>query len=569
MSENQENATKTFAILQLTRLGDVIQSTIAAKALKKIRPDIRLVLIARSQFSSPLKHLTDDVFDNVIELNFKEKFSSSSKLSELKESFSSFLAEINNEKIDVLINQSFSKSSQYLSSLIKAPHKLGPVADQQNKVMVSDPWSQLVYAVTMDGPLNPFNLVDVYQGVLGIPTLFEDDKEEKNSTKDQKKELNKIVLHPFSSHKKKHWAFKKWVEILFKLLKEKNEVEVTLVGSPSELEASKKITGDPLLQQFSHRIKNTVGSTNIKGLQDILDKSDLFIGHDSMVGHLAKLSNLPTLTLTLGTARQQETFPYGEHSFVVAPKTSCFPCFPKDSCQFFQCHTDIPYQAAYSMIATLVETGNLEFETVLKKSSPFYFESLSLYQSKQTKVGFYQLENLNKSDANYSDTLRAFYRISWLYKLSEVEEKHTFPVINKSHYQKLLKVLEGLQHLYELSEFGKKYSRYILEELSKQEPSIELIKDYSSKIDEIDRLKSLIKESHIELAPIVNYYTLVKSNLSGSNLVELTESSYLAYNDCSTFISVMYELIEKTLEEYKNLNDKRSGSTLNKNEGVV
>ena len=114
-----------------------------------------------------------------------------------------------------------------------------------------------------------------------------------------------------------------------------------------------------------------------------------------------------------------------------------------------------------------------------------------------------------------------------------------------------------------------KYSKYILQELSKEEPSIELIKDYSGKIDEIDRLKVLVKGSHVELAPIVNYYALVKSNLSGTNLVELTESSYVAYHDCATYISVMYELVEKTLEQYKEKHLKGSGSTLNKNEGVV
>jgi len=117
--------------------------------------------------------------------------------------------------------------------------------------------------------------------------------------------------------------------------------------------------------------------------------------------------------------------------------------------------------------------------------------------------------------------------------------------------------MKGMQNLYELCEFGKKYSQYILEEISSKATDITKIKSYSSKIDEIDQLQTLVKSTFPLLSPIIDYFTLVKSNLAGENIVELTESSYLAFQDNANFCRIMYELIEQTLVDY-NKNVKKA-----------
>jgi ADP-heptose:LPS heptosyltransferase len=65
-----------ICVVQLTRIGDIIQTYQAAKQLKTENPNIELTLIARKKFSQGLEFLLKDVFTNVIELNTQDFFKS-------------------------------------------------------------------------------------------------------------------------------------------------------------------------------------------------------------------------------------------------------------------------------------------------------------------------------------------------------------------------------------------------------------------------------------------------------------------------------------------------------------
>ena len=56
---------------------------------------------------------------------------------------------------------------------------------------------------------------------------------------------------------------------------------------------------------------------------------------------------------------------------------------------------------------------------------------------------------------------------------------------------------------------------------------------------------------------VKNYYKMKKGNLAGHNLVQLTESSYLVYHECSQCCSIVYELIEQIIAEYKIKNNMK------------
>ena len=52
----------TIALLQLTRLGDLVQTVQAVQNFKITHPNYRMVLIARSQFAKPLSFLLNKYF---------------------------------------------------------------------------------------------------------------------------------------------------------------------------------------------------------------------------------------------------------------------------------------------------------------------------------------------------------------------------------------------------------------------------------------------------------------------------------------------------------------------------
>jgi len=545
-----DTTSKTICVLQITRIGDLIQSCQACEELKKVHPEIRLVLIAREQFVRPLKFITDQIFDRVYLINssmfINEKVDENIELA--KEKLEKFIDTLKEEQLSVLVNLSYSKSSGFLSSLIPARFKLGLVYNEFGKPSISDKWSQYIYSNVMGGSLSGIQLVDIYKLILGLTPNFN------LINKVSSPKENNIVIHPFASIDKKKWKPTKWAEIIYKTLKENPQHTVTLVGSKSEEKLVKEIIESPTLKELSQRVNDLVGKTSMENLFHVLQKSTLFIGHDSMVGHLASYCNIPTLTISLGTVRPYETTPYHNLAYNISPTTKCFPCFPDEACENFKCHTDIPFQLINSCVDNLIKHRSIDKDFVSSKVSPFHCSSVDIFKVTQSNKNLLALEEVTNRDQNLKDIFRVFYRFSWLYFLSEIEENIPLPELNKTTYEGLLNYAKGIQNLFELCEFGQKYSKYILEEISSTTTDITKIKGYSNKIDEIDRLQTLTKNTFPFLDPIVDFFTLSKSNLSGSNIVELTESSFLCYQDNANFCCIIYELIEQTITNYtKNI----------------
>lgn len=553
----KKDQNKTIAVLQLTRQGDIIQGLHVFRSLKEQHPEIRLVLIARERFTNGIQFLLDQTFDQVFSLKPLEWIKQGDTLERVLEKQDETLAKINErESIDVLINLSFSKSSALLSRFILAKYKLGLVADKRGGEIALDNWSQYISASVMSGPLNGISLVDLYKMIAGVKSNAPAEVHvEDLSNKDREKS---IVIHPFASHAKKRWKPQKWSEIIYKVLKENPRVNIHIVGGVEDQKTSQKIVETPSLNNFKDQIYLHAGTSNIQDTWSLVSSSDLFVGHDSMVSHLASLAHKTCLTISLGTVRSHETAPYGENNYILAPKTKCFPCFPADTCETYQCHADISYHVVASSISTLLQSQKIDTQDIEKNISPFHLGSFDFYKTEFSPIGLQRLVNINPHSAPRPKIIiQQFLRMAWLYLLEQKEEQLNFYEITPKVAQDLKKVLSGLEHLFDLCEFGKKYSHQILEEISSETVDIGKLKEHSARIDEIDELSVSLKNAHPYLTPIINYLALQKATLGGDNLVKLSESSYLTYDKGALLVKILYDLIDKNLKNTEQQN-KRS-----------
>lgn len=535
---------KTIAVMQLTRFGDVIQTFQAAKELKAEHPEVRLVLIARKKFANPLSFLLGSVFDKIHTFDFKE-MAEGKGYNQTADALTSFINTLSAENIDVLVNLSFSKSSAYLAQLIKAKNKLGMVYDERNQLQIKDRWSQFVYSNVMGSAYTGINLVDVFKFIFGVRST------KTASIMNDQTPSKKLVVHAFASNAKKRWRVNKWVEVLFKTLKDHENLEVILVGDKNEQASAEQIRTAPVLEPYLSRIQNVAGKIGLLELTRLFDKETLFVGHDSMVGHLAAIRGSRIITVSLGTVRPSETTPYIAGAYNIAPRSKCFPCFPQDKCDLHQCHADIPYQVVAGALGLALKGEEINSKSMEKATSLFHLSSVDIFKSTFTNAGLLDIKSQINHEPLIADVFRQVYRVTWLYALAGLEEHQNFPALSSNGHKELLARMSGLQYLFELCEFGMKYSRYILEEISCQTPSLAKIKDFSKKIDEIDSLQAMVKKTNPQLAPIIDFFAVAKANLVGNNLVELTESSYLAFDDSRLVSSVVYDLLEKIVAEYK------------------
>lgn len=548
---NPETNSKTICVVQITRIGDVLQTLQVAREFKKEHKHVRLILVARAEFARPLGFLLKETFDKCLFLDLDHIIKNSDQnLNSIQKNMAKFVQTINDENIAVTVNLSFSKSSAWFCSLIKSTHKLGPYYDIRSNINIPDKWSQFVYSNVMGGPLNPFSLVDIYKNILGVTP-----KTEHPPTKKHSEKYKKLVIHPFTSHIKKRWKISKWVEIIYTTLKNNFDLDITIVGTESERAEAETIVNDPILAKFLNRIKNMAGKTSVKELYQEIKQSSLFVGHDSMAGHLAAICEIPSITISLGPVRPVETAPYHQGNYIFSPRLECFPCFPKEKCDFHQCHSDIPHQVVCSSIQQLIDHNEVTKEYLEKKNSHFHLNSTNIQQTTFSQSGILKLKNILEQHPSTDEIFRKFYRISWSYLLNETDEADSFSRLTAATHKELLRYMAGLTHLFDLASFGKKYSQYILEEISSSTPDIGKIKEFSTRIDEIDELQRTVKKGYPNLSPLIDFFATAKGNLSGTNIVQLTESSFLTYDNCANMTSVLYDLIEKTIAEYK-LNSK-------------
>lgn len=542
-TDNKIHKTKksTICLVQLTRIGDIVQTLQAVRYFRYEHPGIRIIIVAREQFYKPIAFLADGIFDAVYLLRAQDY---------LKEDYHSnlrnFVNKVSEESIDVLINFSYSKSSSFLCSLIQARSKLGPFYNTKSKIVINDSWSQYIYSNVLGGPYNPFSLVDLYKRVVGVKNKY------RPSININELKEKKIIIHPFASDEKKKWKSQKWTEIIYKTLKDLEAYEVVLVGSKEDEIAAREITESALLNKYKNRLRSLVGTSDLEGVYQELKNCHLFIGHDSVVGHLASFADCKSLTVSLGPVRPHETTPYGNKSFCITSNTKCRPCYPDTKCDFFQCHVDIPYQLICETIRLLINNTDLTSEVVKKHISPFHLANACIYKGEMTEANLFRLKFLTgQGNVRSHDVIKPLYRSIWNFALSSLEEEASIPEISKENYEAFIDHSNGIKQLFELCQFGKKYCEGILKEVSASSPELKKIKDHSDKIDEIDELLNILKSRYPMIAPIVNYHLIMKSNIAGINIVELAENTFVTFETLAGHTAALFELCELTSGEFK------------------
>ena len=88
-----------------------------------------------------------------------------------------------------------------------------------------------------------------------------------------------------------------------------------------------------------------------------ISESLLFIGHDSMVAHMASLASTKSIVMPLGTVRPHETSPYQTNAIIVAPRIDCFPCNVETTCELLPCHSKIQYDVVLELINCQINNG--------------------------------------------------------------------------------------------------------------------------------------------------------------------------------------------------------------------
>ena len=532
-----------IAVIQLTRSGDLIQTAQAVRQLKAENSDAHVTLIARRSFGSGLRFLLETVFDNIIFFETKELIKKEG-LKQTCDEAHQFINKLKNEKFEFTINLSYSKSSGYLTKLINSEYQLGLARNNKNEITIQDKWGQFIYSNVLSGSLNPFSLVDLYRYSMGVIENHVLDPDP-NFTK----RANNIVIHPFASHKKKRWGMSKWSEVIYKLAIEHPDFKIHIVGGALDKADADRLLHSPSLLGLKNRVVSHAGQYSMADTYQLLMDSKLFIGHDSLVGHIASETLTPIITVSLGTVRPHETTPYSAQAINIVPTNSCFPCPIESNCDLLPCHSAINSNLVSILANGWLNDSNFDSEFISDKIPAHYLHNTKIFKTHYDENGLC-LDEISNNYQSITESFRTYYKIIWLYYLNNAETNNQLPSLSHQTVELLQNYSNGTTYLYELYNFGMNYSTQILEESKKNKPNYAKIQGYINKLGEIDQLCSITKKTFPLLAPIVDYFYVNKANSLGHNLMEVSQQNILNYYDASNLIAVVDDFIKKSTKPF-------------------
>jgi ADP-heptose:LPS heptosyltransferase len=335
-----------IGVLNLTRFGDLIQTTPVITGLHKRYPDREIHLIVKKRFCGAAELLPGVTHIHAIEsaelvqmlhdpaLSFVERYRRSCAVLEPLERL----------RFDVLLNFTHSRLSAVLLSLLDAERRVGFDLDREGKRLVRDPWLALMGALVRSRRLLHLNLVDVYLGAAGLCGSGE--RLAVRIPEPARRRAAELVgdggplvaLQLGASQDQKTWPRDRWARTLAHLARDLPGLRVALVGVADEVPIAARLRAD--LPEID--MVDLTARTSLAELAAVLERARLLLTADTGTMHLGAAVGTPICAVFVGLSSPDETAPYGEGHWIVRSRIECAPCHHLVRCGAPLCHEDVP-----------------------------------------------------------------------------------------------------------------------------------------------------------------------------------------------------------------------------------
>lgn len=327
-----------------------------------------------------------------------------------------------------------------------------------------------------------------------------------------------------------------WSKYIYAVIMGKNinpfsivDIYKSIIGNKNKANTKSQVPIDKII---FNRSDYKLNLTRIRA--DFPDLPIFLIGED----HLENLTNIKKINsiedfLKLDLTNATYIGPYSPYSLICSYyNLNCINIYPTNGDPFLY----MPYGPGnYSCLESIDPNSlvdlikNQEEDLTLRThQGSGYF----LYNSPPAKTPY---------DIDY--LFQQFYIYAFTLVLEDIEELIYIPSLKEECLNDLDYYKNAIETLRDLTVFGKKYSIFIIEELSKENPEIPKIKTYGQKIDEIDFLSARLKKNYPLLGPAIDYFLHSRSLVQGESLLEATQNIFFNFEEYTTFLEIILELI--------------------------
>ena len=509
---------KQVLIINITRMGDLVQMVPLLKRLDYEWPGVEIDLVVDSEFVSMATMLPG--IRQVLAYDFQSLMDDSRvharDIVSLYQDVAAWAKPLVPVGYDRIINLTFNRRSACLAGYVGGADVRGLTTAPDGSFVVKNPWMMYFLDMHSNRRLNRFNLVDVYAlGGSGsgpyTPVTLQIDSESKEWAKGFLGASGMpdywIAVQVGASDVMKAWRPELFGQTLALLSRQAN-VGFVLIGTKKESPAVQDAIVTFQKVRGSAPICDALGKTTLPQLVGLLSQCHVMLTNDTGPMHLAVGAGIPVVNLSVGHVDFRETGPYGPGHFVVQPDIGCGPCGFDQVCPHHACKDRIiPEQVANLCLSVL---GIQPF--------PTSFNGVRVYEAgiDDDRLGTYRLR------AGKEDPVHAWYGLFWR-KLwydtfagepSQTEGPQGIP-------SDLHSVQETYRQLLPLVDSLCAYADEV-KDLSVQSPlPIAQLQASQNRLKAQTHRAQVIGCQSLALSPITTEFFRATQNLSGSSLQEM------------------------------------------------
>ncbi len=400
---------KQVLIINITRMGDLIQMVPLLARLEEEWPGVAIDLIVDTEFAQMASLIPG--IRHVLTFDFQELMDESRvrarDVVSLYQDVVGWANPLLSVGYDRIVNLTFNRRSAFLAKFFGCSDERGMTTAQDGSFLVKNPWMQYFLDFHAYRQINRFNIVDLYALGGSGPGKFHPLRLSVSHEMGDwaKSFLNQsgnpslwIGIQVGASDPMKAWRAEYFGQLM-SILARQNKVGFVLIGTKKEEPEVRRALQVFRQSGSSSPVCDAVGKTTVPQVVAVLDQCAVMVTNDTGPMHMAVSVQTPVLNVSVGHVDFWETGPFGPGHWVIQPDIVCGPCDFDKVCPHHACKDQV----------VVKEVAQLCLHILRKGSFPSFSPTVRVYEGahEERGLGTFQLR------AGREDPLESWYGNYW------------------------------------------------------------------------------------------------------------------------------------------------------------
>ncbi len=520
-------------IVNLTRFGDLLQTSPAVATLKLHHPGAEVTLLAERNFADVCDAIPG--VDRVVRVDLDRlgglMLRGGAALLDGYRYVEELLADLRAADYDLALNFSSSRMTAVFMGLLAVRDARGWSMTSDGMRVIRHPWARLFATMCLNRRVAGFNLVDYYRAMAGggggvLPlryTVTAAAEEAAGALLDAAHvtaDATLVGLQLGASREIRQWPAPSFAALGRMLVAAGHRVVLVGGGGDRALAAA-------VAAEIGDGVVDACGKTGIAELGALLRHLDVLVTGDTGPMHMAVAVGTPVVGLFFGPASPFDTGPYAPDNVLLHATAPCAPCDHNVTCLQPFCRTEITAESVAAVVAARLALDWPALDA-LARSTP----TARLYRTAFDTSGRYRCDLLGGVAPRPDDELRRAYRATWLALLDAAPLPLPRPgTIDVAPFA-------GLAHL---ARDGERVATRLRAAVATG-PFAE-IERLGRELDVLDRTLLEHGAAHVDTVVLTQMFKFGKENLEGDDVATLADETRVLYHELARGADCMAALL--------------------------